>query len=140
MPAQLSIPLSEKEEAQLRSAVRSKISPPRLVMRARVVLLAAQGIPSYQVAEQWNVSKDTVGVWRRRYVEEGYSALLKDRTRGKNQGGKSTKEQEQLRQLIIKKTTSEKPEGQTHWSTRTLWAVHIHLSTVCGSKLGLNLI
>ncbi len=37
-----------------------------------------------------------------------------------NQGGQSTAKQDKLRQAIIKKTTQEKPQGGTHWSTRTM--------------------
>jgi hypothetical protein len=53
-------------------------------------------------------------LWRLRF-----NSLLKDRPRGHNQGGKNTEKHEHLRALIIQKTTTEKPPGQTHCSTRT---------------------
>lgn len=89
-------------------------------MRANIVLLASEQVPNGEIAQRLKLNKTTVGLWRNRYVEEGFSGLLKDRGRGRNHGGKNTEEQERLRALIIQKTTTEKPPGQTHWSTRTM--------------------
>lgn len=83
-------------------------------------MLAGDGVPSYKIAQQLEVSKDSVGSWRKRYAEQGLSGILKDLPRGSNHGGKDTAEQERLRQLIIQKTTTEKPTGKTHWSTRVM--------------------
>lgn len=82
--------------------------------------MAANDIPSYQIAEQLEVSKDTVGQWRKRFAEQGLSGIIKDRPRGRNQGGKDSAQQQRLRARIIKKATTEKPPGQTHWSTRAM--------------------
>lgn len=48
------------------------------------------------------------------------AGIVKDRPRGANQGGKKTVDQEKLRRKIIRMTTQEKPDGGTHWSTRTM--------------------
>lgn len=82
--------------------------------------MAANEIPSYQIAEQIEVSKDTVGLWRKRFAEQGLAGIIKDRPRGRNQGGKDSVLQQRLRALIVKKATTEKPPGQTHWSTRVM--------------------
>lgn len=120
MPAQVIITLSEKDRQRLEHAVKSRTSPQRLVFRAQIVLLASQGIANGQIADQLSANKNTVGRWRNRYVEEGFAGLLTDRVRGRNHGGKNSEEQERLRTLIIHKTTTEKPQGETHWSTRTM--------------------
>lgn len=120
MPAPLKIELTEREKLELTRAVSSSISPVRLVKRAHAILLASEDLPSYQIAQQLEVSNHTVGKWRRRYQVQRFEGIVKDRPRGANHGGKSTEAQEQLRQEIIRMTTQEKPAGQTHWSTRTM--------------------
>jgi transposase len=120
MPAQLEISLSDSERVELEKAVTSRMSPVRLLTRAEAMLMAANDVPSYQIAERLGVTNNTVGRWRKRYIEQRMNGILKDRPRGANQGGKKTSEQEKLRQEIIKKTTQEKPEGSTHWSTRSM--------------------
>ena len=120
MPAQRIVKLSEKEREKLQHAEKSKTSPQRLVLRSKIVLLANENIPNAKIAEQLETTTETVRLWRNRYIEEGFESLLIDRPRGNNHAGKDSREQEKLRQLIIKKTTTEKPPGQTHWSTRTM--------------------
>src|SRR5439155_21344938 len=46
-----------------------------LVRRARIVLLAAQGLPHTEVAERYGTSVPTVRHWRSRYVAAGIKAL-----------------------------------------------------------------
>lgn len=120
MPAQVTVTLTDKDKHQLEMAVKSKTSPVRLILRARIILLASQHIPNQQIAERLNTTQTTARLWRNRYLEEGFKCLLKDRPRGRNHGGKKTEDQDRLRTLIIEKTTTEKPPGQTHWSTRTM--------------------
>ena len=120
MPAQIPIQLTDSERSQLEKAVSSQLSAVRLVTRAQALLMASDAIPSYQIAKALNVTKDAVGRWRRCFAEHRMAGIIKDRPRGKNQGGKKTADQEKLRQAIINKTTQEKPKGATHWSTRTM--------------------
>lgn len=120
MPAQIKISLSEQERIELEKAVSSRMTPMRLVERAKAIRMAADNIPSYKIAEHLGVGTNTIGRWRRRYAEYRMAGIIKDRPRGANQGGKKTVDQEKLRQKIIKKTTQEKPEEATHWSTRIM--------------------
>ncbi len=120
MPAQIHISLSEPERVELEKVVSSQMTPVRLVERAKAILMAADNIPSYKIAEYFDVDNNTIGRWRRRYAEHRMAGIVKDRPRGANQGGRMTVDQEKLRQKIIAKTTQEKPEGATHWSTRTM--------------------
>ncbi|NKB60989.1 MAG: IS630 family transposase [Gammaproteobacteria bacterium] len=120
MPAPITINLSDPERKELKKAVSSSLSPVRLVKRAQAILMAADHIPSYQIASELGVSSHTVGRWRRCYAEQRMAGIVKDRPRGANQGGKKTADQEKLRQAIIQKTTQDKPPGATHWSTRMM--------------------
>ena len=123
MPAQKKVSLSLQEKQRLQKAVKSRTSSQRLVMRSQIVLLASEAMPNVEIAQRLDVTRNTVGLWRNRYIEEGFKGLLKDRVRGKNHGGKNTVAQEKLRQAILAKTTREKPAGLTHWSTRTMASV-----------------
>lgn len=120
MPAQVEINLSAAERNQLEKNIRSRKTPVRLRERSQIVLMAADRVPNYIIAERLELDINTVGRWRNRFAEEGYPSIEKDRPRGANHGGRSSVEQAKLRSLIIKKTTKEKPDGATHWSVRSL--------------------
>jgi transposase len=116
------ISLSEKEFKELNKYVKSKKTPVRLIDRSQIILLAAEGFANNQISIQLEISQAKVGRWRNRFLENRIESLLTDKPRGLNHGGKSTKEQEKLREKIIQMTTQEKPEGATHWSTRSMAA------------------
>jgi transposase len=48
--------------------------PAGLVRRARIVLLAADGVPVTDIVERVGASKPTVIAWRKRYAAEGVGA------------------------------------------------------------------
>lgn len=58
--------------------IRAGKTPQRVVRRARIVLLAADGVSGREIARQLGVSTHTVSLWRRRYLSGGPSALLRD--------------------------------------------------------------
>ena len=120
MPAQVEITLSPAERKQLDTNIRSRKTPVRLRERSQMILMAADRVPNYTIAERLSLDVNTVGRWRNRFAEEGYASIEKDRPRGANHGGKDSVKQAKLRSLIIKKTTQEKPKGATHWSVRSL--------------------
>ena len=114
------ITLSLKEKQRLKKNVNSRTTPIRLAERSKIVLLAADGFTNQDIAKKLNIPANKVGRWRNRFAEGGIKAIIKDKPRGNNQGGKHAKEQVRLRQRIIAVTTQEKPDNATHWSTRTL--------------------
>lgn len=63
------------DRAVLESAARRSSAPHRLVMRARIVLLAADGLPNCVIAARLGVCDDTVRKWRRRYSQQGLDGL-----------------------------------------------------------------
>ena len=120
MPAQIDITLSAQEKKQLEKQVRSKTTPVRLVERSRIILLAAQNIPNYKMAEEMEIDANKVGRWRNRFFERGLEGIEKDLPRGAHHGGKNSADQAKLRSKVIKITTQEKPKDGTHWTTRGL--------------------
>ena len=120
MPAQVKITLDQQQRRQLENNVKSRKTPVRLVERSKIILLAADGIPNYDIAQRLKVDVNTVGRWRNRFAEKGIKGIEKNLPRGANHGGKDSIKQAKLRAKIIKVTTQQKPENATHWSTRSL--------------------
>ena len=61
--------------AELETLSRRATAPFRLVMRARIVLLAADGAANCAIAERLGICQDTARKWRRRYCEHGIEGL-----------------------------------------------------------------
>jgi len=120
MPAQIPIELSADEIKQLKQNRRSRKTPVRLLERSTIVLLAAKGIPNYQIATQLKIDVNKVGRWRNRFAERRLAGIEKDLPRGANHGGKNSAAQAKLRSKIIALTTQTKPKDATQWSTRGL--------------------
>ncbi|RDH91583.1 MAG: IS630 family transposase, partial [endosymbiont of Lamellibrachia luymesi] len=120
MNSAVAIHLTPQEQTALQKNVRSRKTSIRLIERSKTILLAADGLSNIEIAEQLNISAHKVGRWRNRYAELGLPGIEKELPRGGNQGGKKTADQTRLRSKIIQTTTQTKPQGATHWSTRTL--------------------
>lgn len=63
--------VSESEAEALRALIRAGTTEQRMVMRARIILRAAEGATNVSVAEELGVSMPTVLLWRRRFKEHG---------------------------------------------------------------------
>jgi len=95
---------------------RGRKSPARLVLRAKIVLCAAEGMQNKDIAEQLGTDANTVARWRNRFSSGGLAGIQKDAARG----GRPPTARRQLARKIIEKTTQQRPANATHWSTRTL--------------------
>ena len=60
--------LSEKEQEGLLQITRRQRSEQHMVLRARIVLAAAQGYSTIQIARELGSNVDTVRLWRDRWV------------------------------------------------------------------------
>lgn len=112
------ITLTDKDRKTLQSWSRGRSTPARLVQRARIVLLAADGRENIDIANEIGTDRQTVGRWRTRFLKEGIEGIRKDRPRA----GRTRRKRQAVAEKIISKTTREKPQNATHWSTRTLAA------------------
>ena len=77
-PFQISLRASERRA--LKRAARSQAAPHRQVVRAKIVLDAAAGLPSTLIARRVGVTPNTVRKWRKRFCTHGYAGL-RDRPR-----------------------------------------------------------
>ncbi len=110
--------ISEGQREALEAIAKSQTAPYRQVQRARVLLLAADGVANSLIAEQVSVTATTVRAWRSRFEQEGLAKLGKVRA---GRGRKSTIPQDKIEE-IVELTRNSKPAGQTHWSCRTMAA------------------
>jgi len=118
MPMRVAQPLSLTPEqgTTLTRWSRGRSTPARLVLRAKIVLRAAEGMMNKDIARELNTDVNTVGRWRGRFAEQGLGGIEKDAPRG----GRRPTMRARLTPRIVRKTTQEKPAGATHWSVRTL--------------------
>lgn len=110
------IELTSEERTTLERWSRGRSAPARLVLRAKIVLAAATGERNDVIAERLGTSRKTVGQWRTRFATERLAGIEQDAPRSGRQPTIATATVE----LILHKTTREKPAGATHWSTRTM--------------------
>jgi DNA-binding transcriptional ArsR family regulator len=104
----------DKDMSTLRSWVRSSGMKAGLAQRARIVLLAGEGVSNTEIAERVGVSRPTVLHWRARYVQGGLAAL-EDRPRSGRPPRVDAAE-------VVVRTLEPPPSrlGVTHWSSRLL--------------------
>ncbi|HID77446.1 MAG TPA: helix-turn-helix domain-containing protein [Planctomycetaceae bacterium] len=69
------IVLTEGEGKQLQATARKYTSPYREVIRAKVVLLAAQGLPNAEIAHRLDLPRQIVSKWRKRFFERRLEGL-----------------------------------------------------------------
>src|SRR3954470_1816841 len=108
------IGLRDGDREQLERWVRSSTIPGGLAQRARIVLLAADGVPNVVISERLGVSKPTVTSWRARYRDGGIAAL-DDRPRS---GRPRTLDHREIVAATLKSPPAKL--GVTHWSSRLL--------------------
>ena len=75
------ISISATDRERLERLVRDRNTPQKVVWRARIVLLAGDGLTAEAIAATVDKSLLTVRRWRRRYMAKGVDGLLKDATR-----------------------------------------------------------
>jgi transposase-like protein len=69
------IQLSNLEQSHLESQARKYTSPYYSVLRAKIILMAAQGQPNDQIAASLSVPRQIVSKWRKRFFEERLAGL-----------------------------------------------------------------
>ena len=120
------IVLSPPVRAELEGMLRSRSLPHTLVRRARVILLAADGLYNTVIAARVGLSGAMVGHWRRRFLTQGLMGLYDE----PRPGGPRSIDDEQIASLI-RRTLNTKPKDGTHWTCRSLAAqTRISKSTV----------
>lgn len=114
MALSVQVEVSPRDREVLSSWTRSSAIRAGLAQRARIVLLAGDGVGTNEIAARVGVSKPTVICWKRRYAAEGLGGL-EDRPKP---GRPRTVDEAE----VVAVSLEPPPErlGVTHWSTRLL--------------------
>ena len=112
--------LSPEERSSLEEWTRRPKTAQALAQRSRMILSCAEGNSNTVVAARLQVTIQTVGKWRQRFVAHRLQGLL-DEPRPGTPRRLSDRQVEE----VLTRTLESAPQDATHWSTRSL-------ARVCG--------
>ena len=116
-PAAVPIELTEDERRALEAWTRRRTSAAALSQRARIVLACAGAESNIEIGRRLGVHRNTVGLWRRRFLAHRLDGLLDEPRPGQPRKITDEKVEE-----VIAKTLESTPKEATHWSTRSMAA------------------
>jgi transposase len=106
--------ITETQREVLEALARSRTAEVRQVTRARVLLLAADGVSNVEIAQRVGVSRPTVLAWRKQFESDGLMRFGRVAT-GR---GRKPSIPDQTIAEIVRLTLQETPDGETHWTCR----------------------
>jgi len=110
------ITVTRADRARLEGLVCDRNTSCKIVWRARIVLLSADGESVKAIARATGKSKPCVWRWQERFAQEGVDGLLRDKTRPAGRKPLALK----LKLKVLEMTACETPPNATHWSVRTM--------------------
>ena len=113
----VALEVSDDERAELLRLTKRAHVNRHVAFRARLVLACAAEASNTVVAKRHRTTNQTVGKWRRRFIESRLDGLYDE----PRVGGPRTISDEDVESVIVK-TLETKPKGETHWSTRGMAA------------------
>ena len=108
--------LSPDERKTLNTWANGRSFPLRLVQRAKIIQMAADGILNQEIAQRVETSRPTVQLWRQRFLALRLAGLEKDAPRP----GRIPKIPQRKINAVIEATLHAQPADATHWSVRTM--------------------
>lgn len=124
----LPLHLTTEQEAELQRLIRAPNTPQKIVRRARIALLAAEGKDNRQIATELRTSHVTVGQWRQRVLDLGLAGLQEALRPGRPKTLPAAKVQTVLTEVV------QPPKGRGRWSCRSM-ARHSGLSRSAVQRL-----
>ena len=115
----VTIRLTRKRRRKLEQILAAGTSPQRLVLRARIVLAAAEGEANAQIARDLGCSVAVVRTWRGRFAACGIPGLF-----DKPRSGRPEVHGPSARLAVVAVATSLPPEGESGWS-QAMIAAHL---------------
>jgi len=102
------------DQQQIEKWLAAHGTPQQVALRNRIVLAAGEGLSDSAIAEQLQINRKTVILWRHRFAEQGPGSLWEiapGRGRKPRYGADKTK-------ALVDATLQTKPKGRTQWSCR----------------------
>lgn len=114
------IDLTSEQIVELQTIANKRTAPQQQVLRSKIILMTAEGIPAIKICKLLKVSKVIVRKWKERFVEHGVEGL-----RDQARSGAPRKHGPEIRHKIAAEACNP-PEGRTNWSIRDL-AKHLNV-------------
>jgi transposase len=108
--------LSPQERSKLDTWARGRSIPLRLVQRARIIRMTADGLQSKQIARELDISRPTVQLWRQRFLAFRLAGIEQDAPRP----GRIPEIPAKKVQAVVEATLHTTPPNATHWSSRSM--------------------
>lgn len=109
--------LNKRQREELSEIARSGSLPSGFVLRAKIVLLLADGLGYAAIKEKLDTTAPTISRWKTRFLDQGLDGLETHRP-----GQSPSKLTPKLRAKILSATRRKPRDGSTHWSCRKLAA------------------
>jgi transposase len=110
------IQLSMRDQEEIGRWLTAHGTPQQVTLRSRIVLAAAAGRSDSAVAQELEINRKTVMLWRGRFAREGIDSLWEV---APGRGRKPTFGPEKI-EAIVHATLQSKPKGMTQWSCRLM--------------------
>jgi len=124
----LALELSSEQRSELNRLVKAPSTPQKMVLRARIGLLAAEGKDNDEIAAELGTSRVTVGLWRQRILDLGLAGLEEAPRPGRPVSVEVTRIRTVLTEVV------QPPKGKARWSCRSM-ARHSGLSASTVQRL-----
>ena len=124
----LDLILSAEQRSELNRLVKAPGTAQKVVWRARIALLAANGKDNDEIATELGISRVTVGLWRQRVLDLGLAGLEEAPRSGRPVEVESARVRKVLTEVV------QPPQGRARWSCRSM-ARHSGLSASTVQRL-----
>ena len=114
-PVAGAVVLDDDEREQLERWTRRRTSAQALAQRARIVLLAGDGLKNTEIAARLGITRGMAAKWRARFIEHRLEGLTDEPRPGRPRTVTDDKVEE-----VIVRTLETTPKEATHWSTRSM--------------------
>lgn len=115
-PKKYVVELSDEQRSSLLDLLKRGEAKARVLTRARILLLSAEGKTDRWIADALKVNPQTVRNIRKRFAEEGLEGALGERPRP----GARPKLNGKQEALLMALACSEPPEGRERWTMQLL--------------------
>lgn len=110
------VALAEEQRDELRQMSVSRTLVPGDVLRARVILMLAEGRSYAEIQERLRTTAPTIARWKKRFIEYGVEGLVEQRSSAR----KASAITPELREQVIAATCRRPGDGSARWSCRAL--------------------
>jgi len=108
--------LIEDERRELQQMTQSRMLPAGDVVRARMILLLADGVPYQKIQELLDTTAPTIARWKERFRQHRIAGLMEERHPGQKPSVRTPK----LQAKVLAAIQEGPKDGSTHWSCRKL--------------------